>query len=94
MTKDLEGTLEAPTPPYDTVYDPALEAAVKRFQQRHGLTADGAVGPGTLQALNVPVSTRIDQIRVNLERSRWVLHETAGRLRAGRRRGFLRLVFP
>ena len=78
VTKDLEGTLEAPTPPYDTVYDPALEAAVKRFQQRHGLTSDGAVGPGTLQALNVPVSTRIDQIRVNLERSRWVLHELHG----------------
>ena len=78
VTKDLEGTLEAPTPPYDTVYDPALEAAVKRFQQRHGLTSDGAVGPGTLQALNVPVSARIDQIRVNLERSRWVLHELHG----------------
>ena len=78
VTKDLEGTLEAPTPPYDTVYDPALEAAVKRFQQRHGLTPDGAIGPGTLQALNVPVSARIDQIRVNLERSRWVLHELHG----------------
>ncbi len=78
VTKDLEGTLDAPTPPYDTVYDPALEAAVKRFQQRHGLTPDGAIGPGTLQALNVPVSARIDQIRVNLERSRWVLHELHG----------------
>ena len=78
VTKDLEGTLEAPTPPYDTVYDPALEAAVKRFQLRHGLTPDGAIGPGTLQALNVPVSARIDQIRVNLERSRWVLHELHG----------------
>jgi murein L,D-transpeptidase YcbB/YkuD len=51
---------------------------VKRFQQRHGLTPDGAVGPGTLAALNVPVSARIDQIRVNLERSRWVLHEMVG----------------
>jgi L,D-transpeptidase YcbB len=78
VTKDLEGTLEAPTPPYDTVYDPALEAAVKRFQQRHGLTPDGVIGSGTLQALNVAVSARIDQIRVNLERSRWVLHELHG----------------
>jgi murein L,D-transpeptidase YcbB/YkuD len=78
VTKDIEGTLEAPTPPYDTLYDPALEAAVKRFQQRHGLTPDGAIGRGTLQALNVPVSARIDQIRVNLERSRWVLHELHG----------------
>jgi murein L,D-transpeptidase YcbB/YkuD len=78
VSKDLAGTLEAPTPPYDTFYDGTLEAAVKRFQQRHGLTPDGAIGPGTLQALNVPVSARIDQIRVNLERSRWVLHELHG----------------
>ena len=78
VTKDLAGDLEAPLPPLDTNYDPELEAAVQRFQLRHGLTPDGAVGPGTLAALNVPVSARIDQIRVNLERSRWVLHEMVG----------------
>jgi len=78
VTKDLAGDLEAPLPPLDTNYDPELEAAVKRFQLRHGLTPDGAVGPGTLAAINVPVSARIDQIRVNLERSRWVLHEMVG----------------
>jgi len=33
------------------------------------------VGKGTLAALNVPVEGRIDQIRVNLERARWVLHD-------------------
>ena len=78
VTKDLAGDLAPPTPPPDTNYDTELEAAVKRFQERHGLTPDGAVGPGTLAALNVPVAARIDQIRVNLERSRWVLHEIAG----------------
>jgi murein L,D-transpeptidase YcbB/YkuD len=78
VTKDLAGDLEPPLQPLDTNYDSELEAAVKRFQQRHGLTPDGAVGPGTLAALNVPVSARIDQIRVNLERSRWVLHEMVG----------------
>jgi len=51
---------------------------VKRFQERHGLTADGAVGPGTRAALNVPVAARIDQIRINLERARWVMHELHG----------------
>lgn len=70
--------VEAPLPPYDTRYDDALVAAVKRFQARHGLGADGAIGPGTLAAMNVPVSARIDQIRVNLERARWVLHEIKG----------------
>ncbi len=60
-------------------YDPELEAGVKRFQARHGLEADGIVGPATLRALNVPVADRIDQIRVNLERARWVLHQVGGR---------------
>lgn len=62
----------------DELYDTALEAAVKAFQQRHGLAPDGAVGPATLAALNVPVERRIDQIRINLERARWVMHELKG----------------
>jgi len=62
----------------DELYDIALEAAVKGFQERHGLGADGVIGPGTRNALNVPVQARIDQIRVNLERARWTLHEIKG----------------
>jgi murein L,D-transpeptidase YcbB/YkuD len=58
-----------------TRYDEPLAAAVRRFQTRHGLAADGAVGPATLAALNVPVAARIDQLRVNLERARWVLYD-------------------
>ncbi|HUF72620.1 MAG TPA: L,D-transpeptidase family protein [Gammaproteobacteria bacterium] len=54
------------------VYDEALEAAVIRFQSRHGLTADGLVGRATLAALNVPIQQRINQIIVNLERWRWL----------------------
>jgi murein L,D-transpeptidase YcbB/YkuD len=56
-----------------SAYGGELEAAVKNFQTRHDLDADGIVGPATLRALNVPVEQRIDQIRVNLERARWVL---------------------
>ena len=65
-------------PPPDELYDAPLEAAVQAFQQRHGLTPDGAVGPATIAALNVPVEKRIDQIRINLERARWVMHEIRG----------------
>ena len=65
------GEFEAPDP---RRYDASLEAAVKRFQRRHLLEADGIVGRQTLAALNVPVERRIDQIRLNMERARWLLH--------------------
>jgi L,D-transpeptidase YcbB len=54
-------------------FNEALQQAVIHFQQRHGLKEDGVMGKETLAALNVPVEDRIDQIRVNLERARWVL---------------------
>ncbi|BBO81639.1 hypothetical protein DSCO28_22050 [Desulfosarcina ovata subsp. sediminis] len=53
------------------VYDEALEAAVIRFQRRHGLNPDGLVGKTTLAALNVPVGKRITQLQLNMERWRW-----------------------
>ncbi|MGR2740953.1 L,D-transpeptidase family protein [Billgrantia sp. Q4P2] len=65
------GVLEAPDP---RRYDASLEAAVKRFQRRHLLEPDGIVGRRTQAALNVPVARRIDQIRLNMERARWLLH--------------------
>ncbi len=55
------------------VFDGPLEEAVKLFQIRHGLEPDGAVGPATRAALNRPPQAKIDTIRVNLERARWVL---------------------
>lgn len=59
----------------DTSYDAALVAAVKAFQERHLLEADGVIGPGVQKELNVTADDRVAQIRVNLERGRWVLHE-------------------
>lgn len=56
------------------VYDEHLVQAVVRFQRRHFLVEDGIVGKGTLGALNQTVEEKIEQIRVNLERARWVLH--------------------
>lgn len=74
VTGDLSGA-EGPDP---DLFDPALEDAVKRFQARHGLEADGAVGKGTLAELNVTVAERIDQIRVNLDRARAVAQDIGG----------------
>ena len=53
------------------LYSFEIQQGVQRFQQRHGLTADGTLGPLTLQALNVPVEHRINQILRNMERWRW-----------------------
>ena len=58
----------------DSVYDENVENAVKHFQFRHNLTQDGVVGKGTLATINVPVKQRIDALRINLERARWVMH--------------------
>jgi L,D-transpeptidase YcbB len=66
---------EGIVPPPQTLYDDELVSAVRRFQRRHGLASDGAIGAATLAALNVPVAARIEQLRANLERARWVLGE-------------------
>jgi murein L,D-transpeptidase YcbB/YkuD len=52
-------------------FDPAVASAIRRFQQRHGLDADGIVGAQSYAALNVPVEERIAQLRLSLERLRW-----------------------
>ncbi|HEU4778686.1 MAG TPA: L,D-transpeptidase family protein [Steroidobacteraceae bacterium] len=57
------------------LYDPPLQAAVRGFQERMGLTADGKVGASTIAALNVPIEERISQLRVNLDRGRVLLHD-------------------
>jgi L,D-transpeptidase YcbB len=49
-------------------YDAAVEAAVKRFQTRHGLTETGTVGAKTLAALNVPVKKRLEQLAATMDR--------------------------
>lgn len=53
-------------------YDAELAAAVKAFQQQHGLKPDGNLGPETIKLLNVPLQQRIDQLIVNMERWRWI----------------------
>ncbi len=52
------------------IYDSYVEAAVRRFQLRHGLTVDGVIRAETLGALNVPAPVRLAQLKINLGRLR------------------------
>lgn len=55
-----------------SVYDDELEAAVKKFQHRYGLSEDGIVGKSLIEELNYPLAKRIEQLIVNMERCRWL----------------------
>jgi murein L,D-transpeptidase YcbB/YkuD len=59
----------------ETAAEGDLTEALRRYQSRNGLNSDGVIGPRTLAALNVPVATRIGQIRANMERWRWMPRE-------------------
>jgi L,D-transpeptidase YcbB len=50
------------------VFDSFVDAAVRRFQVRHGMHADGVVHDATLRALNVPAEKRLAQLRTNAVR--------------------------
>lgn len=49
-------------------FDPELEVAVRRFQERHGLRVSGRVDAPTIQAMNVPARVRIEQLKLNYRR--------------------------
>ena len=54
------------------ILDPVLQQAVQSFQERHGLPTTGYLDKKTLEELNVPLSSRAEQIRLAMERYRWV----------------------
>lgn len=60
------------------VYTVTLSDGVTRFQQRHGLKADGVLGKDTQEALQVPLGTRVRQIELALERLRWLPRDPQG----------------
>jgi L,D-transpeptidase YcbB len=63
---------DANVPADGTVYQAPLVDAVKSFQRRHGRTADGRITAQTLADLNVPLTNRIRQMQLTLERWRWL----------------------
>jgi murein L,D-transpeptidase YcbB/YkuD len=77
------GDLAAATSdPGSDVYREPLVGAVERFQARHGLAVDGILGPSTFRQLNAPLSHRVRQIELALERLRWLPHAPPGKFLA------------
>lgn len=63
ITGDLD-----PSAGESPIYDSYVEAAVRRFQARHGISSTGTVTGPTVTAMNVPVDARIRQLEINLGR--------------------------
>lgn len=63
----------------DSVFSESLENAVKKFQFRHRMEEDGVVGNTTLSALNIPVEQKIEVLKKNIERIRWMPNDLGDR---------------
>lgn len=62
----------ASVPSGSEIYQEPLVTAVEHFQARHGLDPDGHIGKVTLKQLNTPLSYRVRQLELVLERWRWI----------------------
>ncbi len=69
----VTGELTAAPSAGDTIYGDDFQAAVRTFQAHHRLTDDGVIGKATVEAMNITAEARVQQLRVNLERARWVI---------------------
>lgn len=71
ITGDLSSSANAES----HIYDTSIENAVAKYQLRNNLEDDGVAGKQTIESMNVPIQYRIDQMRLTLERIRWVQEE-------------------
>ncbi|MFY9741194.1 MAG: L,D-transpeptidase family protein [Candidatus Sulfotelmatobacter sp.] len=62
--------------PNATIYDDVLAAGVKHYQDRHGESPTGNLDPRTINEMNTPPAVRIRQIKLTLERWRWLPHSS------------------
>lgn len=89
----VSGEWQDPQAVDPSYFDRELETAVKAFQLRHALEADGLAGAQTVEAINVPIEARIDQLRASLERLRWVNQEADDTLVAVNIAGYRAMFF-
>ncbi|MEP6391477.1 MAG: L,D-transpeptidase family protein [Halioglobus sp.] len=64
-----------PNSPETEYFDEQLEAATRLFQKDNGIDNDGIVGRQSYQVLNMTFQARVDRLRVNMDRYRWIRQE-------------------
>ncbi len=74
ISGDLEGTAGE-----SDIFDSYVEAAVRRFQARHGITVDGIVRKATFDRLNIPCAVRLAQLKTNVVRLRKLTEDLGNR---------------
>ncbi|MGB0931525.1 MAG: L,D-transpeptidase family protein [Chitinophagales bacterium] len=53
-------------------FDDDFVLAIKNYQTRHGLAVTGVVDSPTLKSLNTPIEERVELLRLNMNRYRWI----------------------
>lgn len=66
--------LNAPESEY---FDPKLEGAVRKFQHDHSIDSDGIVGRQSFEVLNMTFQQRVDKLRINIDRIRWISQDVS-----------------
>jgi murein L,D-transpeptidase YcbB/YkuD len=64
-----------PNSPETEYFDDQLEAATRLFQKDNGIDSDGVVGKQSYEVLNMTFQARVDRLRVNMDRYRWIRQE-------------------
>ena len=65
------GDLPADSTAPGSIYQGKLVDGIKSFQLRHGFQADGIIGRGTMEQLQITPAARAKQIALSMERLRW-----------------------
>ena len=62
------------------VFNDTLVAAVKNFQARHGFSETGIINDSLVKEMNVPVTKRVEQLLMNMDRMRWFANNPTSNL--------------
>ena len=80
IKKRLHLTLDMPVQDTSIIFTDTLELAVKKFQHRHGYKEDGIISAQLIKEMNIPATTRLMQILINMDRMRWMPQKPTGNL--------------